>query len=304
MIYYKMYLIVASNNSVNYIVKNDYKINDNDDNNKLYKMKNKSYFDFFKVCLESIYKNSQGNITCYLINFKQEFLDYIKKNYENIKLISENINNLSSDDLRTHMMCSRYEKIKTILLNNNKWCIYIDLDMIVRKNLKTLIKKINIDKPIICTLQPRSFKIDKNDEPYYLHKKRDKNTVFNTGLIAINNHKLNINFLNYLIDYMKKCLKSDKLISSINNDKKNKKNKIWLPDQYSFYMSYIKFRKKIFFYKLERTYNDNPHCKNGGILFNKESFIWHSKGYYSKKFIQEYNYYLNSFNKKYNNSLV
>ena len=88
-------------------------------------------------------------------------------------------------------MCSRYELLKQILLNNNKWCIYIDLDMIVRKNLKTLIKKIDIDTPIIYTLQPRSFKRDKNDEPYYLHKKRDKNTIFNTGLIAINNHKMN-----------------------------------------------------------------------------------------------------------------
>ena len=176
--------------------------------------------------------------------------------------------------------------------------------MIVRKNLNILIKKINIDTPIIYILQPRSFKIDKNDEPYYLHKKRDKNNVFNTGLIAMNNNDININFLNYLISYITKCLKSDKLISSVTKIKKKKNNYIWLPDQYSFYMSYLKFRKKIFFAKLERTYNDNPHCKNGGILFNKKSVIWHSKGYYSKKFIQEYKNYLQNFNKKYDNNLV
>ena len=300
-----MYLIVASYNSVNYNENNNnnYKFNENDDENKEYKMRNKNYFDFFKVCLESIYKNSQGDMTCYLVNFKQEIINYIKNNYKNITILSKTINNLSNDSFRNHMMCSRYELLKQILLNNNKWCIYIDLDMIVRKNLKTLIKKIDIDTPIIYTLQPRSFKRDKNDEPYYLHKKRDKNTIFNTGLIAINNHKMNIIFLKYLINYIKKSLKSNKLISSI-TDIKEKINYIWLPDQYSFYMSYIKFRKKIVFGKLERTYNDNPHCKNGGILFNKESFIWHSKGYYSKKFIEEYNYYLNSFNKKYNNNLV
>jgi hypothetical protein len=300
-----MYLIVASCNSINYSENNNnYKFDENADENKEYKMKSKNYFDFFKVCLESIYKNSPGNITCYLVNFKHELINYIKNNYKNITILSKTINNLSNENFRNHMMCSRYELLKQILSNNNKWCIYIDLDMIVRKNLNILIKKINIDTPIIYILQPRSFKIDKNDEPYYLHKKRDKNTVFNTGLIAMNNNDININFLNYLISYITKCLKSDKLISSVTKIKKKKNNYIWLPDQYSFYMSYLKFRKKIFFAKLERTYNDNPHCKNGGILFNKKSVIWHSKGYYSKKFIQEYKNYLQNFNKKYDNNLV
>jgi len=194
-------------------------------------------------------------------------------------------------------MCARYKIMKVILDNpSNKWCIYIDSDMIVRKNLSDLINNIenNNNKSAIFVQHQRKFSKIKNNIPYSNDKMRDPNIIFNTGFIGLNNTLENKLFLENVVNNIGICLKSDKLCT------KPDKNKIWLPDQYSFFISYLEFKNKIIFNKLELSYNnhyDIPLVKsNKELLFNDKFHIWHCITLFEHpKFQTEFNYYSQEF---------
>lgn len=263
----------------------------------------KNYSDFLKVSLQSLYTNSKNSITLYLVNFDNDFIKKLKKNYENINIISEKIPEDNKEYFRHQMMCARYKMINLILENpENKWCIYIDSDMIIRKNLSNLINDIeNRDKSTIFVQHQRKFTkiINKNILNLKIisgNVKRDPNIIMNTGFIGINNTQENKVFIKDVINNINICLNSDKLST------KQDVNKIWLPDQYSFLASYAKFKNKISFCKLDLTYNNHADVMsvkmNKELLFNEKFHVWHCITLFNHpKFKKEFDYYLEEFDK-------
>lgn len=278
-----MFLIISSNNYSQYTKKN--------------------YSDFLKASLHSLYTNSKNSITLYLVNFDNDFIENIKNNYENINIISESIPDDDKKYFRHQMMCARYKMINLILENpKNNWCIYIDSDMIIRKNLSNLIDNIkNSSKPTIFVQHQRKFSKIKNNNSFDIevisgNKKRDPNIIMNTGFIGLNNTLENKLFIKNVIKNIGISLNSDKLST------KPDINKIWLPDQYSFLMSYSKFKSKIVFSKLDLTYNNHADIisvkMNKELLFNDEFHVWHCITLFDHpKFKKEFDYYLEEFNK-------
>ena len=282
-IYIYMFLIISSNNYSEYTKKN--------------------YSDFLKVSLQSLYINSKNSITLYLVNFNKDFINKIKKKYENITIISEKIPEDNKEYFRHQMMCARYKMINSILENpNNKWCIYIDSDMIIRKNLSNLINNIkNSHKSTIFVQHQRKFsKIVNSDILNFKimngNRERDPNIIMNTGFIGLNNTNENKLFIKDVIKNIGISLNSDKLSTKADI------NKIWLPDQYSFLVSYAKFKNIISFSKLDITYNNHADVisvkMNKELLFNNKFHVWHCITLFNHpKFKKEFDYYLEEFNK-------